>query len=198
VHSQPRSLRSWLPALALVVICLGLAVGGEPVRQWARYDRVGLEAGEVWRLVTGHLVHLGLEHLLLDLGALVLIRLVIGTALSAGEWIAAALVSMTAIDAGLYFGTPDLAWYVGLSGVLHGLLMAGAFALLRTDRPFAILLLAGIAAKLAWEHAVGPLPWSAAATGGPVITAAHLYGAAGGVLFAGLSALVRRSRSRPL
>jgi rhomboid family GlyGly-CTERM serine protease len=141
---------------------------------------------------------LGRDHLLLDLGALVLIRLVIGPALSAAAWLGATLLSMAAIDAGLYFGAPDISWYVGLSGILHGLLAAGAFALLGTDRGFAVVLLAGIAAKLAWEHFVGPLPWSAEATGGPVITAAHLYGAAGGVIFAGLSALVRRSRRPPL
>lgn len=191
-------LRTWLPTLALVVICLALAVGGEPVRLWARYERAALEAGQLWRLATGHLVHLGVDHLLLDLGALVLIRLVIGTALSAGAWIGATLVSMAAIDAGLYFGSPEIAWYVGLSGVLHGLLVAGAFALLGTDRTFAALLLVGVAAKLAWEHAVGPLPWSAEATGGPVITAAHLYGAIGGALFAGAASIVRRATSRPL
>jgi rhomboid family GlyGly-CTERM serine protease len=148
--------------------------------------------------VTGHLVHLGLDHLLLDVSALVLIRLIIGSALSAGQWLGATLVSMASIDAGLYFGAPDVAWYVGLSGVLHGLLAAGALALLRTDRRFAAVLLIGIAAKLVWEQTVGPLPWSAEATGGPVITAAHLYGTLGGVIFAAGSALLRRRRTRPL
>jgi rhomboid family GlyGly-CTERM serine protease len=180
------------------LICLALALGGEPVRQWARYERAALEAGQLWRLVTGHLVHLGPDHLLLDLGALVLIRLVIGPVLSAAAWVGAMLVSMASIDAGLYFGARDIDWYVGLSGVLHGLLAAGAFALLDTDRRFAVLLLVGIAAKIAWEQTVGPLPWSAEATGGPVITAAHLYGAIGGMLFAGVAILVRGRRCPPL
>ncbi|HEU4617180.1 MAG TPA: rhombosortase [Gammaproteobacteria bacterium] len=196
--ARKRELGTWLPTLALVAISAALAAGGEAVRQWGRYDRHALEAGQLWRLVTGHLVHLGPSHLALDLGALVLIRVIVGTAMSGGEWVGATLVSMASIDAGLYFGAPDVGWYVGLSGILHGLFVAGAAALLGTDRRFAAALLVGVAAKLAWEHWAGPLPWSAEATGGTVITAAHFYGAIGGVIFAAFMGLRRRRGARPL
>jgi rhomboid family GlyGly-CTERM serine protease len=180
----------------LVGVSAALAAGGESVRLWGRYERTAIEAGQLWRLITGHLVHLGSSHMVLDLGALVLIRLIVGTALSNLEWAGATLASMAAIDAGLYFGAPDIAWYVGLSGILHGLLAAGAIALWRSDRWFAAVLAAGLLAKLLWEQAVGPLPWSAEATGGTVITAAHLYGALGGTAFgavdAGITAVRRR------
>jgi 3-oxoacyl-[acyl-carrier protein] reductase len=98
---------------------------------------------------------------------------------------------MAAIDMGLYFGTPSIAWYVGLSGVLHGMLAAGAFAMLGEMRRFAVLVLAGIAAKLVWEQTLGPLPFSESATGGTVITAAHLFGAIGGAAYGAVSRYVR-------
>ncbi len=187
-----RRLDSWIPVLAVLGVCLALVLGGEPVRRWARYDRAGIQAGQLWRLVTGHLVHLNAGHFLLDGTALVLIRLIVGDALSAAAWCGAGLASMAAIDAGLYFGSPGVLWYVGLSGMLHGLLAAGALALLERHRRFALTIAAGIAGKLVWEHFLGPLPFSESATGGVVITAAHLYGAVGGTLFGAALALVRR------
>ncbi len=188
-----RRLDPWVPVLVLLGLCLALALGGEPVRRWGRYDRAGIEAGQLWRLLTGHLVHLNAGHFLLDGTALVLIRLIVGDALSAAEWCGAALASLVAIDAGLYFGSPAVLWYVGLSGMLHGLLAAGACALLERFRGFALTIAAGIAGKLLFEHFVGPLPFSESATGGTVITAAHFYGAVGGTLFgAGLLAVRRR------
>jgi membrane associated rhomboid family serine protease len=38
------------------------------------------------------------------------------------------------------------------------------------------------AAKLAWEHFAGPLPFTAASLELPVVHEAHTYGAVGGVL----------------
>lgn len=191
-----RDLFAWAPVLILIGVCTLLAAGGEPVRQWGRYERAAIAAGQLWRLVTGHLVHLGASHMALDLTALVLIRLIIGTALSGAQWFGATVASMAAIDAGLYFGTPEVAWYVGLSGVLHGLLAAGAVALIDESGSFAAVIGLGIVAKLAWEHWLGPLPFSETATGGTVVTAAHLYGALGGAAF-GFAARAVRGRRDP-
>ena len=72
--------------------------------------------------------------------------------------------------------------YVGLSGLLYGLLVAGLLAgVLERDRE-AIILAAFVIAKLAWEQFAGPMPGSEATTGGKVIVEAHLYGALGGLL----------------
>ena len=68
----------------------------------------------------------------------------------------------------------------------------------RRPRQHAAALLGALGLKLALEQTIGVLPWSALGTGGPVIVAAHLYGAAGGLLAAGAERLFRRAPGRPL
>ncbi|MCH8278820.1 MAG: hypothetical protein IIC12_07825 [Proteobacteria bacterium] len=86
-----------------------------------------------------------------------------------------------------------MTWYVGLSGLLHGLLVAGILVRLRDLNAETVILAALIVAKLAWEQFNGPLPGSETTSGGPVIVDAHLYGAAGGVL----GGLLTRIRVQP-
>jgi len=84
--------------------------------------------------------------------------------------------SALGIGLGLLIFNPELDWYVGLSGVLHGLLVAGAIIEVRRDRLSGYALLILIAATLLWEQIAGPLPWSGVTAGGTVIIHAHLYG----------------------
>ncbi|MBN1237156.1 MAG: rhombosortase [Gammaproteobacteria bacterium] len=193
-----RALAAWWPVLALAAAALLLGLGGDAARAWGRYEREALESGELWRLLSAHLVHLGGGHLMLNVAALFTIRFLLDDLLSAADWIGAAVASALAIDAGLYFLSVEVGWYVGLSGVLHGLLAAGAIAMLRVQPGIAGMLVVGLVVKLAWEQAMGPLPFTQSASGGPVIVAAHLYGAAGGAAYALLRQTVRGRQSASL
>ena len=94
------------------------------------------------------------------------------------------LASMVSIGLGFVFLEPQLDWYVGFSGVLHGGLAAGALAWWRQEsRPLALVLTLILVAKLFWEQRWGGLPLSG---GLPVVVDAHLYGAIGGGLAATL------------
>jgi len=81
---------------------------------------------------------------------------------------------------------------VGLSGVLHGLMLVGGFGLIRSASPIGYLLLAGLAAKLLWEQLSGPLPFSESTSGGPVLVEAHLYGTIGGASAEVIKTVARR------
>jgi len=186
----------WSVVLIIAAVTLVLALAGDQGREWGRYDRIGLENGELWRLVTGHLVHLGFGHLWPNVLALIVIGSLFEDVLSPLEWLVAALGCALAIDAGLYALDPDLQWYVGLSGVLHGIVACGALLLVRARHAVGWVLAIGLGAKLAWEHWAGPVPFTAASVGGPVIVAAHLYGATAGTLAALGFLSVRRARSR--
>ena len=181
------------PAL-LAVLALLAAAGGEGARLLLRYERGRIAAGEVWRLATGHIVHLGNSHLVLNLAGLALVAYLVGPALDLRRWLLAILTSAAAISGAFWVFEPRLDWYVGLSGVLHGLLAAGVVAGWDTRHAESWLLAAVLVAKLAWEQLAGPLPGSEAAAGGPVVTVAHLYGTLGGGL-AGLAAVRRRGAS---
>lgn len=169
--------------MLLVLLALGLALGGDAVRLALRYEREALAAlQEPWRLLGAHLVHMNPAHLLLDGTTLVLLGALFVGRLPQRVWTASFLGAAAVIDVGLYVAHPAIAWYVGLSGVLHGQFAAGALWLALAGAREAWWLLAGLCAKLAWEWTVGPMPWSEAASRGPVVEVAHGYGAAGGLL----------------
>jgi len=86
-----------------------------------------------------------------------------------------------------------LQWYVGLSGLLHGMLAAGILASLPERRAEASILGVVVAGKLVFEQLVGPLPGSESTSGGAVIVDAHLFGVIGGMLVAAMLIRVRRA-----
>jgi len=73
-------------------------------------------------------------------------------------------------------------WYVGSSGVLHGVMAAGTLAHLRRRDLDGWLLAAFIVVKVAYEQHTGALPF--ADSGAGVIVDAHLFGALGGLAVA--------------
>lgn len=190
--------RDGLP-VALAVFSFASQAVGSGATALLRFDRTGILDGQVWRLLTGNLVHLGWNHLLLNVTGLVLIWWLVGTALSPKRWLIVFAATCLSVTLGLLLWNPELRWYVGLSGMLHGLLLAGLIAdIEHTDR-IQKLLIAGVIAKLAWEQASGPSASTEALVGGSVIVDSHLYGAISGtilgLLFWGWDR--RRSGARP-
>lgn len=172
----------WALPLALALCSVLIMFGGDNAAQWLRYDRLAIMQGEYWRLLTAHLTHLGWSHLLLNLAGLFVLWALVGDVLSRSGWLLLLFVSALTISAGLWLFDPQLRWYVGLSGVLHGILLGGALLLTLSGSREGIYLLLVTVGKLLWEQLVGPMPGSEATAGGKVIVNAHLYGAvAGGV-----------------
>lgn len=170
--------------LALATLCLLLllpSAGADPWRLALRYERAGLLQGEWWRLLTGHMVHLDLQHALLNATGLVLLWALFAREMGAARWLLVAAVSIAAIDLGFWFLQPDLQWYVGASGLLHGLMAAGAIAMLRRGDRLGWAVVIPFGAKLCWEQLHGPLPFE---TGAVVVVSAHFYGAVGGAITA--------------
>lgn len=180
-----------LPGLIALLAVLGQA-GGETVRDALQYDRHAIVDGEYYRLLTGHLVHLGWPHLLLNLAGLALIWLLVGDRYNRLQWLAVLAGTAVLIDAAFWYFLPELRWYVGLSGVLHGLLVAGAIVLLSVRRVEGIILLSAVSAKLVYEYLLGPMPGSTSSVGGNVVTEAHLYGAIGGAIMGTLIMVTTR------
>jgi rhomboid family GlyGly-CTERM serine protease len=191
LSSIARLIMALLPVL---VACL-IGLGGERWRLGLRYDRDALLAdGEWWRLLTGHVVHLNPSHLLLDGLSFLVIALMFVAMTPMWLWWGALVAAAVTIDAALLVMHPELDWYVGLSGVIHGVFVVGALRTLEHHRTEGAVMLILLAAKLAWEVLVGPMPWSESASRGPVVEEVHLYGTLGGAILWWVAALLPRRR----
>jgi len=201
VEAPPRGLDGFLKSLngdraygwALLGACalLGLVeLGGEPLRAALSYQRTAIAAGEWWRVVTAHFVHLDANHALLNGLGLVLMWALFARDYSPLRWLAIYLVASLAISAGLWFLDPEVPWYRGASGALHGVMAAGTLAHLRRRDLDAWILAAFIVAKLSYEQIAGSMPFAGTAN---TLVDAHLYGAIGGLALA----LCLRSRADP-
>jgi len=194
-HPQNRSLAVWLLPGIIVGIAAVLAVYGDSGREWLRFDRTAVANGEYWRLVSGHFVHLGLSHLVLNAAGFLLIWYLVSPFFALRQWLLITLYVIAGIDLGFWLLEPSLQWYVGLSGLLHGLLAAGVVGGFRSGRLDVWILGAALVGKLAYEQLLGPLPGSEESSGGAVIIAAHAYGALTGAIIAG--AILIRVRTQP-
>jgi rhomboid family GlyGly-CTERM serine protease len=183
---------------SIAALSTALSLGGDTAMEWARYQRALVGQGQLWRLLTAHFVHLGWSHLILDLAALGLLALLFDGLLRTSDWLVSMAVSIASIDAGFYFIATQVDWYVGLSGMLHGVAATGAIRWCLRGVPLGYVLAVAVAAKVAWEQIEGPSAFSVAASGGPVLVDAHLYGALGGILAAGALAVLQRQEKRPL
>ena len=152
-------------------------------REWFIYQRDLVAAGEWWRLITGHFVHLEQGHLLLNLAAWLLLCAYAQGAVPVSIWVLSALISSGVCGVGLYFFNPELHWVVGFSGPLHGIaVMLGLYRWRKLGDWTGWVLLLSIAGKLLWEQLFGATPGTSDLLEMEVVVAAHLYGAIGTLL----------------
>jgi rhomboid family GlyGly-CTERM serine protease len=169
---QPAGI--WMLAVmamvALTLLCQTIAPNAVDALRW-QSDAL---SGQYWRLWTGHFVHLGFIHGLLNLLACLLIWLIF-----VADWrrIDGFLMFASLPLTGILLAGSELDWYVGLSGVLHGWFLLGAVRVWPQQKVFAGLLLLGLAAKLYWEPqnpaAAIEMQW----IGGPIAYVSHQVGA---------------------
>lgn len=193
VNGFRRRAQRWLASLncdgkrgfALLAVCAVLLVPvlfGDAGREALRYDRAGLAAGQWWRLLSAHIVHLDFDHAALNSLGLVLMWALFARDYGPRQWLAVVLGSVAAIDAGLWLRDSTIAWYVGSSGVLHGVMAAGTLAHLRRRDLDGWILAIFIVVKLIYEQSSGALPFTDGHAG--VVVDAHLFGTLGGVAIA--------------
>jgi rhomboid family GlyGly-CTERM serine protease len=182
----------WIWLLAIVLAMDAVLGLGDNVNQLLRYDRGAIAAGGWWRLLTAHIVHLDVHHLILNELGLVLVWSLFAQDYDAVEWCVIVLSGALAISSGLWWLSPRVGWYVGASGVLHSVMGAGVAKHLAERSWDRWILAVGLGAKLAWEQ------WGGAAA--PLIVVdAHLYGATCGFIVGAALCLriaIIRHRSR--
>lgn len=186
----------WGPPLVLMLLIALIGAGGEPWIDALRYDRIALAQGECWRALTGNLVHapgnsvafMGLHfhgpwHLFLnELGLLVLV-LLCPERLGYAVWLRRVLLLGLGMSAGLYFFAPELRWYVGLSGVIHGLFVLGLVPQVLKKDIVALGCIVYLLGKLGYELIAGAPISDEAAIGMPVALDSHLWGSVSALVY---------------
>ncbi len=183
----PESLRllrsqAYQLVLVLAILCISLQYAG--LDDLLEYRRSLIANGHWWLLLSGNFVHLGASHLWMNLAGLALTVMLVWGHFNAWQWLLLILLCSWGVGIGLWFFNPEVEGYVGFSGTLHGLLIAGTLADLRTYPRSALILLILVTGKLVWEQFAGALPGSESVAGGQVLVDAHLYGAIAGALIA--------------
>ncbi len=175
-ESRPHSRLHPAHWLALIVGIACVVFQVTDLVEAMRFSREDISNGQWWRLLTGNLVHLGYPHLFLNLAGLAVISLLLAPAMSPIQWSITGLSSMIGVGLGLWWFDPHLQWYVGLSGVLYGLLLGGAIAEFRHQKLIATIIAVYTIGKIVWEQLFGAVESSEKITGGNVIVNAHMYG----------------------
>lgn len=165
-----------------VFLILFLGVAGQWVNPWLAWDRGAINQLQWWRLFSGHLVHSNLWHTFINLSVLIAAMLVFGKSFRPQLWAFFFLVLCICDSLCLYFFSPWLQNYVGLSGVLYGVLALGLLAGLRIQPVLNILVLLVIAGKIVYEQLPGfDVNYLRPQIGTAVIVDAHLYGFISGI-----------------
>ena len=158
----PLRVRSW-PLTTMALALVGIAAHfQEPLSAWLTYDRTAIQAGETWRLLTGHLTHYSADHLLWDVLMFVVLGVTVERRNRVG-FIVTVIASASAITAVLWLAHPQIEEYRGLSGIDSALFTQAAIYLhrdgRRLNRPLvrqiSLALLVAFSLKLVYEIASG-------------------------------------------
>lgn len=194
-EDSPRSARVLLAPALLVAVSTVLELAGRDTMMRLRYERIAVDQGEWWRLLTGNFVHLGAWHLFLNALSLLLLVLLCPERLSALEWLRRVLVIGLGMMLGLHWFAPSLANYVGLSGLIYGLFLLGLGRQAAQGDRIAMFCLVFLACRIIWELVIGAPASEERLVGGGIVAESHLYGVAAAFVY-GLATGVFRRRAR--
>lgn len=177
---QPRlSYRLRFLIAPILVIAIMLAISLLPSLQpWLVLTKDGAFS-QPWRIFTTHLVHLNSMHLAINCAALLVIAIIFRAHVKGRLLINVMLISALAATLVPVLLAQDYA-FVGLSGVLHGIVVYGGLLIMRTQRPVGVTILMVVIVKLVIDLMLAGTEnlW----LGAEVAYLCHVGGAIGGAL----------------
>jgi len=173
----------WFSLLVMVLISATTLLPHDLIEYHLALQRTAVASGEWWRIFTSQYVHLGFNHTLLNVVGYLIIAAAFREDVTPREECIALLLSNVGVGLGIYFFSPELEWYVGLSGAIYGLLAHNLIIGWRRSPLLSLLFGVYLAGKFVYEQFIsGPDTVTAAFIGADVAVDSHLYGAITGLI----------------
>ncbi len=168
--------------LALIGIMAVLAMS-PTLTETLAYDRHLVNNGSIWLLLTSHFVHLGTNHVMLNLAGVGILTVLFSGEISGKYSVCLVAVCALVTGLGVHLFSEHIDRYYGFSGVLHGCLVGELIITIRRFFLLHSLVIVGTVGKVLWEWlGFGNLLSSAEFIGGDIAVDAHLYGLISGSL----------------
>ena len=158
------------------------------------YYYTGIAQFELWRLITATFCHTNFNHLLMNAAGLIITLLLFIDTFKTIKILPIIIFNSVFIGLALFLFEPTVIWYVGLSGVLHGLFCYGAANDMHRKDRWGYLLGIGLVLKIAYEQLYGAQETTIKLINAPVLVDAHLYGAISGLLFYSLILFLKKEK----
>jgi len=181
-----------------ILICFAIYLLEPQASQWLAYYHTGIAQFEFWRLITATFCHTNLNHLLMNLSGLVITLALFMQTFNKMRLLPLIVFNSLFIGVSLFLLESDVIWYVGFSGVLHGIFSYGAMHDIHQQDRWGYLLGGGLLIKVAYEQVFGAEQSTIDLIGAPVLVNAHLYGVLAGILFYVINDQLSHSKSATL
>jgi rhomboid family GlyGly-CTERM serine protease len=147
------------------------------------YYHNGIAEGEIWRLISATFCHTNFNHLIMNIVGLIITLALFIDLFKTIKIFPLVIFCSLFIGLCLFFFDSEVIWYVGLSGVLHGLFSYGVANDISKKDSWGYLLGAGLLIKIIYEQIYGASQSTINLIAAEVLINAHLYGALAGFTF---------------
>ncbi|NQZ93389.1 MAG: rhombosortase [Moritella sp.] len=185
----------WLNWFFLGLLCLIIyAISADNITA-LDYNRESIINGEYWRLISGNFNHTNIYHLFLNLAALAVIGGLHYRYYNSAAYTGLILLLSIGVGVGILWLSPSTHLYVGLSGILHGIIIVGAVIDVTKKYYSGYVLIIGTVIKVINEQLFNSPVGISQLIEAKVLTEAHLYGLVTGLIITPLFVYLNKKKS---
>lgn len=185
------------PAIFFIIALSIIGVGSHGPLLF-RYDQELIANGEWWRMLSAHFTHSTWNHFFLNMLGLGILSILFSQVATWQRWLSLGFFSSLFCSLCFYFLADDDYIYVGMSDILHGVIIAYAFLDYRYFKFGNIILITGTIGKVLWEQSPWYIETSGDFIGGRVATESHFYGVISGLIIGCVFLYVRQRKEKQL